>query len=165
MKKTKRGIFLDPENVSNKSYYNEIGEMLNCCICTGILINPYQCEKCENSFCKHCITQWIEKSNVCPFKCNTPILKESSRVIKNLLDKLYFQYNNTNISYQNIVKILLNNDTNTNTNNNTNTNIKDNTNNKENNNNKDNNNNNKDNNKNNNNNNKDNNKNNDNNNV
>lgn len=101
-------LFLDSETIINKDFYENVKEMLSCCICAGILINPKQCSTCENCFCSECIENWIKKSHTCPFKCSYPKIKEGGRMIKNLLEKLIFTCENkcgaTNLSYNNKIE-------------------------------------------------------------
>jgi len=54
----------------------------------GILFDPKSCEICENSFCGHCIVEWLRRSSECPFKCFNASFKDSGRVLKTFLNKL-----------------------------------------------------------------------------
>ena len=105
----KNDIFLNPEFIENKDFYNKISDIISCPICNGILIEPIQCETCENNYCKICIENWLKKSNSCPFKCSSlPKFKQSSRQTKSLLETLLFSCENScgknNINYNEIIK-------------------------------------------------------------
>ena len=97
--------FIDPDNISNKDFYEEIYNIVTCSICNGILINPKQCTNCENNFCYKCIDDWFKKSKTCPFKCEKIVLKDSNKQTKNLLSKLNFVCNicGMNINYENFL--------------------------------------------------------------
>ena len=69
--------------------FENVQEMLTCCICTGVLVDPMQCSSCENCFCRSCIENWIKKAHTCPYKCSSPRIKEGGRMVKNLLEKKY----------------------------------------------------------------------------
>jgi hypothetical protein len=84
-------LTLEIEAVANKSFFETIKEMVVCVICTGIIIDPSQCENCENTFCKICIDKWLTQSQSCPYKCKEFSIKNSCRTIKNLLEKLTFK--------------------------------------------------------------------------
>lgn len=49
---TNKDYTVDPERVVNLSKMNED---LKCRICHGILMNPLECNKCENCFCMNCL--------------------------------------------------------------------------------------------------------------
>jgi hypothetical protein len=80
--------FIDTNSIINKDYFNSVKELLTCSICTGIILDAKQCQTCENPFCNKCITKWQLKSKSCPYKCSPLIIKDCTRAIRNLLDKL-----------------------------------------------------------------------------
>ena len=43
--------------------------VLKCKICLNILLNPYDCSKCGNTFCFTCINRLKESMKKCPFGC------------------------------------------------------------------------------------------------
>ena len=83
--------YLDPDSVTNLAFYDSIREIVVCNICTGILINPRECSLCQNSFCKKCLDEWTCINSSCPYKCEKSEFRESSRTLKNLLEKLLFK--------------------------------------------------------------------------
>ena len=83
--------FLDSDWVTNTSFYESIKDIVTCHICSGIMINPKECTTCQNSFCKKCIEDWKSLNNSCPFKCDEKEFKDSSRTLKNILEKLTFK--------------------------------------------------------------------------
>ena len=88
MKKIDLEIFINTQVVVNKNYLEPIKEIVTCIICKGIILEPRQCESCENYFCKKCLNKWISNSNVCPLKCINSKFKDGGRTIKGLLEKL-----------------------------------------------------------------------------
>ena len=97
-------VYIDSESVINKDFFENVKEMLTCCICTGVLVDPMQCSSCENCFCRSCIENWIKKAHTCPYKCSSPRIKEGGRMVKNLLEKLIFKCENecgvVNLTYK-----------------------------------------------------------------
>ena len=83
-------MYLEQDNLVNKEVFESITDIATCSICTGIVFQPLQCNKCENCFCKSCIAIWKQKDTLCPFKCSDSEFKDPSRIIKNMLSKLIF---------------------------------------------------------------------------
>ena len=65
-------MYIEANNVINQDQYNTIKQFSICGICKGILYEPYQCQKCENGFCKKCLETWEKQSKTCPYKCAIP---------------------------------------------------------------------------------------------
>jgi hypothetical protein len=76
--------------IVNKDYYETIKDMSNCMICMGIVTVPLQCNKCENLFCKVCVTQLQRNSKECPYRCKNFQFIEPGRLAKNMLGKIIF---------------------------------------------------------------------------
>lgn len=83
--------YLDPDSIINTNFFESIKEIVVCTICSGILVNPRECSLCQNSFCKKCLDEWTCLNDSCPFKCEKSEFKESSRTLKNILEKLIFK--------------------------------------------------------------------------
>ena len=64
--------------------------ILKCKICSNILLNPYDCSKCGNTFCFNCINNYKELNKNCPFGCVDYDINPSSFAIKKFLEKLQF---------------------------------------------------------------------------
>lgn len=72
-------------------FKDEVDDELLCPICTGVLEDPVQAEKCEHSFCRGCIGDWLSKHPSCPIDrgdLTKPQLKPVPRILRNLLSKL-----------------------------------------------------------------------------
>lgn len=82
--------YIDQDSITNLAFYDSIREIVVCNICTGILVNPRECSLCQNSFCKKCLDEWTCINSSCPYKCDKSEFRESSRTLKNLLEKLVF---------------------------------------------------------------------------
>ena len=82
--------------------------VLKCKICLNILLNPYDCSKCGNTFCYTCINKLKESMKKCPFGCTDYEIMPSSFAIKKFLEQLNFTCLNKEngckeiISYNNI---------------------------------------------------------------
>lgn len=93
---------IDESLIKNVSIYETIKDLIHCSICSCIIVEPQQCNSCENVFCKVCITSWQAKSSTCPMKCKDFKFKDC-RLIKNVLSRLIFNCNlkcNKEISYE-----------------------------------------------------------------
>ena len=80
--------FVDYSSIQNKDFLEKVKDIILCSICTGLIVDPKQCRNCENNFCNHCITKWMKSSNSCPFKCQEFEIKETTKTVKNILEKL-----------------------------------------------------------------------------
>ena len=78
---------IDKSDIVNKEEFKVIESFITCPICCGIINEPFQCEECENCFCKDCIDNWSKKSKTCPFKCENAIYKKS-KLAKRILNIL-----------------------------------------------------------------------------
>ncbi len=81
-------MYYDIELVANPDVLETMKELSQCSICTGLVIDPKQCDKCENAFCRECVDSWLRKSSSCPFKCENPNFKEAGRALKTMINKL-----------------------------------------------------------------------------
>lgn len=94
------GIHID--RLINKETYKNFDELIKCKICFDILVNPFDCEKCGNTFCHDCAQNFIKDSKPCPL-CNNPdnqeniidskiefTIKSSSLAITSFLSSLKF---------------------------------------------------------------------------
>ena len=88
--------------------YENILQILKCKLCLNILLNPYDCSKCGNTFCYSCINKLKESNKKCPFGCTEYDITPSSFAIKKFLNQLQFSCLNKEngckeiISYNNI---------------------------------------------------------------
>ena len=88
--------------------YENLLPILKCKLCLNILLNPYDCSKCGNSFCFSCINKLKESDKKCPFGCTDYEIMPSSFAIKKFLNQLHFSCLNKEngcneiISYNNI---------------------------------------------------------------
>lgn len=87
----KNNFYIDPLLIVNKQLFQTVKDLAICSICTGLVIDPQQCNKCENCFCKICVNLWISKSNTCPFKCKEWKLIDTSRVMKAVLNEIFIE--------------------------------------------------------------------------
>ena len=88
--------------------YENILQILKCKLCLNILLNPYDCSKCGNTFCYSCINKLKQSNKKCPFGCTEYEITPSSFAIKKFLNQLKFSCLNKEngcneiISYNNI---------------------------------------------------------------
>lgn len=81
---------LDINRLIDKEQHQNFLELIKCKICFNILINPYDCSSCGNSFCYSCINTLAKNHQPCPFKCTSYTIKPSSYAITSYLSKLNF---------------------------------------------------------------------------
>ena len=86
-------IYIDKKDIINQDFFTNISDSSFCFICNGILLEPYQCDKCKNNFCKACIEDFYMKNKKCYFNCLDINLTEN-KVIKNQLSNLKFKCKN-----------------------------------------------------------------------
>ena len=92
--KAKPKIYIvDTERIVNQDLFSE---ELKCRICHGVLMNPLECNFCENCFCMNCLQKWLQESGKCPFKCDgEPDFKmKPHKIIRNMLSKLKLKCRN-----------------------------------------------------------------------
>ena len=70
--------------------HENILPILKCKICLNILLNPYDCSKCGNTFCYTCINKLKESMKKCPFGCIDYEIMPSSFGLKRFLEQLNF---------------------------------------------------------------------------
>jgi len=80
--------------ISKDRVRGTIDDGLICCICDGVLDQPYQSIGCGHIFCRLCIRQWLEVNDKCPIDVrfsltnNRANLKPAPRIIQNMIDKV-----------------------------------------------------------------------------
>ena len=82
------GILLS--RVVDLEKHEKLLPVLKCKICLNILLNPYDCSKCGNTFCYKCINKLKESMKKCPFGCIDYEIMPSSFAIKKFLEQLNF---------------------------------------------------------------------------
>ena len=97
--------YINDDTIVKNEIYLVFQELLNCPICSNILINPYMCMNCQNVYCRKCIEEWSKRNNKCPNRCDNPNYKRSLEKSKTL-SKLKFkcQKCGTNFLYDEIKK-------------------------------------------------------------
>ena len=81
-------MFIDP-SLLVPTETKEAMEDCKCSICAGVLVEPMECSKCLNSFCKHCLDKWSKESKTCPLRCKNPNYHPSKK-LNSLLSSLKF---------------------------------------------------------------------------
>jgi len=71
-------------DIVNKEYYKSIKDVINCSICSDIIKDPVQCNKCQHCFCSLCIKR-LRNCRPCNCQFNQFI---PSLICKNLLSEL-----------------------------------------------------------------------------
>ena len=86
-------IYIDKSDIINQDFFKQINDSSICFICNGIILEPYQCDKCKNNFCKACIEDFYIKNKKCYFNCSDINLIEN-KILKNQLSNLKFKCKN-----------------------------------------------------------------------
>ena len=76
--------------INNDKNIETIKNILKCKICKNILLNPYDCSKCGNTFCYKCINNLKQNNLPCPFNCKLFEITPSSFGLKKILNQLKF---------------------------------------------------------------------------
>lgn len=95
-------MYNETQSVLNKDVLAVLSDVAYCKVCKGIIINPVQCLKCDNCFCKQCSISWSKTSKQCPYGCETFKTKRSI-LLEKALNKLKFKCQNNcgeEISYK-----------------------------------------------------------------
>ena len=75
----------------NKEAISSFIELIKCKLCFNVLINPFDCESCGNTFCYECINNLRVNNKQCLFKCENFQIKQASLGITSLLSTLTFE--------------------------------------------------------------------------
>jgi hypothetical protein len=70
--------YINENNLIKDEAYKRLGCSIKCPICIDIIIEPMQCEKCNNLFCKKCLESWSRVDKRCPNRCKNPNYKKNS---------------------------------------------------------------------------------------
>lgn len=89
-KNSNEGGISESRLINNNSNIKTIMNILKCKICKNILLNPYDCSKCGNTFCYNCISKLKQNKMSCPFNCKLFEITPSSFGIKKFLNQLKF---------------------------------------------------------------------------
>ena len=92
--------------VNNNSNIQTLMNILKCKICKNILLNPYDCSKCGNTFCYNCINRLKEKNLPCPFSCKYFEITPSSYGLKKFLNQLKFECRHKNEGCKEIISYI-----------------------------------------------------------
>lgn len=79
-------MYNNKELIANIAEANPILSICICKICGGVIIDAVQCEKCDNCFCKKCISKITE----CPYQCGD-IKVRPSKLMNKILNNLKFK--------------------------------------------------------------------------
>lgn len=91
VEKYDKGGISESRLVNNNSNIRAIMDTFKCKICKNILLNPYDCSKCGNTFCFNCINRLKQNKMSCPFNCKSFDITPSSYGLKKLLNQLKFE--------------------------------------------------------------------------
>ena len=79
-----------------------------CSICHNVLKDPVLCSRNQHSFCRACITKYLETSQRCPTcaeELSVESLAEPQRIVKDYLNELNIRCNNVNRGCPEIVQL------------------------------------------------------------
>ena len=75
--------------------------LFQCKICMNVLNNPYDCVNCHQTFCKECITNYLNTNKKCPFCLNNNNLNTNNEEKNSSLNNNNNKNNNNNIETNN----------------------------------------------------------------
>jgi hypothetical protein len=82
--------YINLKTVIKNEIYNTFEGFIKCPLCSGIIINPVMCMKCQNAFCKKCAEDWSRKDSKCKNGCLEPNYQKCLGK-KDILSKLAFK--------------------------------------------------------------------------
>ena len=68
--------YVNQDTIVKNQVYELFKDSIICPICDEVMIEPVICLNCQNSYCKKCIEKFKEKGELCPNKCENPIIKD-----------------------------------------------------------------------------------------
>lgn len=91
-------------------FQNKVDEEFICPICLGVLEEPVMVPRCEHSFCKNCINEWLDQQRSCPVdrqSVTSSELKPVPRILKNFLSHLLITCDFADLGCSVVVKLEL----------------------------------------------------------
>ena len=82
--------YINDDTLIENDYYNAFKDSVMCPLCLCILIEPIMCMKCQNVYCKKCVTSWEQKDDKCPNRCVEPNYQTAKGKI-DILSNLQFK--------------------------------------------------------------------------
>ncbi len=85
--------YINKETVVENEIYIVFKDLVICPLCSNILIEPYMCTQCHNTYCKKCCDNWSKTNNKCQKGCELANYQKNIEK-NNILSKLKFKCNN-----------------------------------------------------------------------
>ena len=67
--------YVNKKTIVKNSVYDMFKDSIICQICNSLMIEPFICLNCQNTFCEKCKEKLKENGENCPGKCQEPIIK------------------------------------------------------------------------------------------
>ena len=90
----------------HRRFESAVPDNFRCAICLNVLKQPMQCVRNEHSFCKPCITRYLEEFQRCP-TCMEPLTLQTlrpSRIITGLVSEMKIKCDNVERGCPEIIK-------------------------------------------------------------
>ena len=68
--------YANKETVVKNEIYESFYDTIICPICSNLILEPTMCLKCQNTYCRNCIKDWMTKKQTCPNDCENPEFKD-----------------------------------------------------------------------------------------
>ena len=85
--------YINKNTVVENEIYIVFKDLVICPLCSNILIDPYMCTQCQNTYCKQCSDNWSNTNNKCPNGCENASYQKNMEK-SNILNKLKFKCDN-----------------------------------------------------------------------
>ena len=95
------------QGYEDERFESAVPHNFHCAICLNVLKQPMQCMRNEHSFCKPCITRYLEEFQRCP-TCMEPLTLQTlrpSRLLRDLMSPLKIKCDNLARGCPNIVEL------------------------------------------------------------
>ncbi|CAD8123442.1 unnamed protein product [Paramecium sonneborni] len=86
-----RNLIIDPKSINQN---------LQCILCKQLVVNPKECEECQNLFCSSCIDDWLKAKQTCPGKCKNFLATVPHRLIRDAIGQIIVKCKNINCNKQ-----------------------------------------------------------------
>lgn len=81
-------MLIEENQIKNKEALGAIIQNITCGICLHVVVNPFTCDICDHLYCEKCLFAWREQNDMCPYKCTSPVFKQASRFVLDILGTL-----------------------------------------------------------------------------
>lgn len=68
--------YINENTIIKNDIYKSLKDSIYCPICKNLMIEPFMCSGCQDTFCKKCVENIEKEKKTCPNKCESPAFKK-----------------------------------------------------------------------------------------